>query len=166
MINTDKNPAYGEAIAELKKEGAIPKELEHRQVKYLNNRLECDHGKLKRLIRPTLGFQSMRTARATIKGFEVMRMFKKGQFKLLDRCVWAAGARLASLTVCSAFMPEPPTRPRHHTPTANLCNGAHFLAPAKSALKAVPLTIVASSTLQQSTHGRRRHAGTCARGRP
>src|SRR3954470_16260360 len=36
---------------------------------------------LKRLIRPTLGFQSMRTARATIKGFEVMRMFKKGQFK-------------------------------------------------------------------------------------
>ena len=30
--------------------------------------------------RPTLGFQSMKTAYATIKGFEVMRMFKKGQF--------------------------------------------------------------------------------------
>jgi hypothetical protein len=29
-----------------------------------------------------LGFQSMRTARATIKGCEVMRMFKKGQFRL------------------------------------------------------------------------------------
>lgn len=29
-----------------------------------------------------LGFQSMRTARATIKGLEVMRMFKKGQFSL------------------------------------------------------------------------------------
>src|SRR5512132_1211468 len=42
VINTDKNPAYGEAIAELKQEGAIPAELEHRQVKYLNNRLECD----------------------------------------------------------------------------------------------------------------------------
>ena len=25
----------------------------HRQVKYLNNRLEGDHGKLKRLIKPT-----------------------------------------------------------------------------------------------------------------
>ena len=49
-------------------------------MKYLNNRLEGDHGKLKRLIRPTLGFQSMKTACATIKGFEVMRMFKKGQF--------------------------------------------------------------------------------------
>ena len=23
-----------------------------------------------------------------------------------------------------AFLPEPLTRPRHHTPTANLCNGA------------------------------------------
>ena len=41
----------------------------------LNNRLEGDHGKLKRLIQPTLGFQSMKTAYATIKGFEVMRMF-------------------------------------------------------------------------------------------
>jgi transposase-like protein len=49
-------------------------------VKYLNNRLEGDHGKLKRLIQPTLGFQSMKTTYATIKGFEVMRMFKKGQF--------------------------------------------------------------------------------------
>ena len=68
--------------AELKKEGLLPKETQHRQVKYLNNRLEGDHGKLKRLIKPTLGFQSMKTAYATIKGFEVMRMFKKGQFKL------------------------------------------------------------------------------------
>jgi hypothetical protein len=76
------DPAYGEAIAELKKEGLLPKETRHRQVKYLNNRLEGDHGKLKRLIKPTLGFQSMKTAYATLKGFEVMRMFRKGQFRL------------------------------------------------------------------------------------
>ncbi|MCC7527091.1 MAG: IS66 family transposase [Candidatus Melainabacteria bacterium] len=50
-----------------------------RQVKYLNNRLEADHGKLKRLIKPVRGFKSMKTAYATIKGFEVMRMFRKGQ---------------------------------------------------------------------------------------
>jgi transposase-like protein len=80
VINTDKNPAYSEAIAELKKEGLLPKETQHRQAKYLNNRLEGDHGKLKRLIKPTLGFQSMKTAYATLKGFEVMRMFKNGQF--------------------------------------------------------------------------------------
>lgn len=55
-INTDKNPAYGEAIRELKKEGLLTADCHHRQVKYLNNRLESDHGKLKRLINPTLGF--------------------------------------------------------------------------------------------------------------
>jgi IS6 family transposase len=55
VISTDKNPAYGEAIAALKKDGTIPRHVEHRQAKYLNNRLEADHGQLKRLIRPTLG---------------------------------------------------------------------------------------------------------------
>ena len=82
VISTDKNPAYTEAITALKRQGLVPPEFEHRQAKYLNSRLEGDHAKLKRLIRPTLGFQSMRTARATIKGFEVMRMVKKGQFSL------------------------------------------------------------------------------------
>ena len=76
-INTDKNPTYGKAIAELKDEGQCSHDLEHRQVKYLNNIIESDHGKLKRLIKPTLGFKTMKTAYATIKGFEVMRMFKK-----------------------------------------------------------------------------------------
>src|SRR5512132_1822657 len=37
VINTDKNPAYDEAIAELKKEGLLPKDTQHRQLKYLNN---------------------------------------------------------------------------------------------------------------------------------
>jgi transposase-like protein len=54
-------------------------ETEHRQVKYLNNVLEADHGKLKMLIKPVRGFKSMPTAYATIKGFEVMRALRKGQ---------------------------------------------------------------------------------------
>jgi len=78
-INTDKAPAYAAAIKELKDEGTCPPEIEHRQIKYLNNVIEADHGKLKRLIKPTLGFQSMKTAYATIKGFELMHMFKKSQ---------------------------------------------------------------------------------------
>jgi len=36
VINTDKNPAFGEAVAEPKKDGAIPEELQPRRVKYLN----------------------------------------------------------------------------------------------------------------------------------
>ncbi len=79
VINTDKAGAYGVAIKELKKAGKLPQNTEHRQVKYLNNVIEADHGKLKRLIRPTLGFKSMKTAYATIKGFEAMRALKKGQ---------------------------------------------------------------------------------------
>ena len=80
VINTDKNPTYNQAIKELKQEGILSPHVNHLQIKYRNNRLEADHGKLKRLINPARGFQSMKTAYATIKGFEVMRMFKKGQF--------------------------------------------------------------------------------------
>src|SRR3546814_11434729 len=78
-LNTDKAPSYGAAIAELKREGKLAAETEHRQVKYLNNVLEADHGKLKMLIKPVRGFKSMPTAYATIKGFEVMRALRKGQ---------------------------------------------------------------------------------------
>ncbi len=49
----------------------------HRQVKSLNNLIKADHGKLKRFIKPTLGFQSMKTAYATLKRFEVMRGLRK-----------------------------------------------------------------------------------------
>jgi transposase-like protein len=102
VINNDKNPAYGEAIAELKKEGLLPEGTRHRQVTYLNNCFEGDPGKLKRLIKPMLGFQSMcakrgvpKTAYATIKGLEVMRMFRKGQFKFWIEAV--SGGTEASL---------------------------------------------------------------------
>ena len=91
VINTDKAGCYGPAIAALKKEGRLPKDAQHRQVRYLNNVVEADHGKLKRLIRPTLGFQSLRTAHATIKGFEVMRALKKGQGALFRYLPGVAG---------------------------------------------------------------------------
>jgi hypothetical protein len=42
--------------------------------------VEGDQGKLKQLIKPTLGLKSMRTAYATIKDIEIMRMLRKGQF--------------------------------------------------------------------------------------
>ena len=58
--------------------------MRHRRVKHLNNRLEADHGALKRLIHPTRGFKTLPTASATIKGFEVMRMIRKGQCLMLE----------------------------------------------------------------------------------
>jgi IS6 family transposase len=89
-INTDKAPTYAAAITELKNEGICPPDVVHRQVKYLNNIVEADHGKLKRLIKPTLGFKSMKSAFATIKGFELMLMFKKGQMD-----IWKYGQGIA-----------------------------------------------------------------------
>ena len=56
----------------MKDKGKCTEALIHRKRKYLNNVIEADHGKLKRLIKPTLGFKSMKTAYATIKGFEVI----------------------------------------------------------------------------------------------
>jgi transposase-like protein len=44
----------------------------------LNNIIEADHSALKRVVRPTRGFQRMTTASATLKGFEVMRMIRRG----------------------------------------------------------------------------------------
>ncbi|WP_408831879.1 DDE-type integrase/transposase/recombinase [Acetobacter thailandicus] len=83
-INTDKAPTYGIAISELRKDGKLPDTVQHRQVKYLNNVIEADHGKLRQLIRPVRGFKTLRTAYATIKGFEVMRALKKGQAKFFQ----------------------------------------------------------------------------------
>ena len=72
-------PTYAAALAELKKEGKCPEDTVHRQIKYLNNVLEADHGKLKQLIRPVRGFKTLKTDYATIKGFKVMRALRKGQ---------------------------------------------------------------------------------------
>ncbi len=79
LISTDKAPTYAGALSRLKREEKCPPDLEHRQIKYKNNVIECDHGKLKRIIRATLGFKSIKTAYAKIKDIEVMRALRKGQ---------------------------------------------------------------------------------------
>jgi IS6 family transposase len=57
---------------------SIAPQTHYSDPKYLNNIIEADHGALKRVIRPTRGFQTMKTAAATIKGFEIMRMIRRG----------------------------------------------------------------------------------------
>ncbi len=58
VINTDKAPSLSKAISELKEEGICPQTVEHRQVKYLNNVLEGDHGRLKRILGPKGAFKN------------------------------------------------------------------------------------------------------------
>jgi transposase-like protein len=77
-ITTDRLASYPKAMRRLQNEGLLSKDVEHRTSKYLNNVIEADHGALKRVIRPTRGFQRMKTASATLRGFEVMRMIGRG----------------------------------------------------------------------------------------
>ncbi|NJN04587.1 MAG: DDE-type integrase/transposase/recombinase, partial [Leptolyngbyaceae cyanobacterium RM1_1_2] len=56
-----------------------------RRVKYLNNLIEQDHRRIKRLVKPALGFGSFNSARRTLKGYEAMAMIRKGQIQNVDR---------------------------------------------------------------------------------
>lgn len=77
-ITTGQLGSYPKAILRLQREGRLSAGKKHRTCKYLNNIIEADHGALKQVIRPTRGFQTMKTAAATTKGFEVMRMIRRG----------------------------------------------------------------------------------------
>ncbi len=78
-ITVDKNPAYPRAVADMKRAGELWRFSRLRQCKYLNNIVEQDHRRIKRLVRPGLGFGSLRTARRTLAGYEAMAMIRKGQ---------------------------------------------------------------------------------------
>lgn len=80
-ITVDKNPAYPRAVAEMKEDGELWRRSQLRQVKYLNNIVEQDHRRIKRLVRPGLGFGGFWTARRTLAGYEVMAMVRKGQVR-------------------------------------------------------------------------------------
>ena len=81
VIDTDENAAYAPAIDSAKKTGNLPDDTEYRKVKYLNNRIECDHRRIKRLIKYGLGFHSFKTGYKTIRGYEAMYMIRKGQVR-------------------------------------------------------------------------------------
>src|ERR1700733_12533850 len=78
-ITVDKNAAYPKAAAELKKDGELWRCSKLRQVKYLNNIVEQDHRRVKRLTGPGLGFGGFWTARRTLTSYEAMAMIRKGQ---------------------------------------------------------------------------------------
>jgi len=48
-------------------------------IKFLNNIVEQDHRRIKRLVRPGLGFKDFVTVIQTIAGYEAMAMVRKSQ---------------------------------------------------------------------------------------
>ncbi len=78
-LAVDKNSACPCAVTAMKKAGELWRFTELRQIKYLNDIVEEDHRRIKRLVRPGLCFKSFHTARRTVAGYEIMAMVRKGQ---------------------------------------------------------------------------------------
>lgn len=55
-ITVEKNPAYPRAVCDLKRAGQLWRFSRLRQRKYLNNIVEQDYRRIKRLVRPGLAF--------------------------------------------------------------------------------------------------------------
>jgi transposase-like protein len=70
----------------MKEDGELWRFARLRQCKFLNNIVEQDHRRLKRLVRPGLGFGGFRTARRTLAGYEAMAMVRKGQVRRIGGC--------------------------------------------------------------------------------
>ena len=75
----------------------------HRTERYANNRLECDHGRLKARLRPMRGLKQDRSARVVIAGHTFVQNLRRGHYELaveepLNRRLAVAFERLASAT--------------------------------------------------------------------
>lgn len=81
VITVNKNVVYPKAVDKLKTKKKLPKKVELRQEKYLNNIVEQDHRGIKLLVKPGMGFGSFNTVRRTIKGYKIVNMMRKGQIQ-------------------------------------------------------------------------------------
>ena len=81
VINVDRLAIYPCAVRKLHKDGTLPANTELRQVKFLNNILEQDHRRIKRLISIPFGFRTFDSAQRTLQGYEAIAMIRKGQVK-------------------------------------------------------------------------------------
>lgn len=83
----DKNAVDPKAIDELKAKEELSQQVELRQNKYLNNRVEQDHRFIQRLVKLGMGFGSCHTAQRTLKDYKIMNMLSKGQVKQVETVV-------------------------------------------------------------------------------
>ena len=101
-ITVDKNPAYPRAVVDMKRVGELWRFSRLRQCEYLNNIVEQDHRRMKRLVRPGLGFGGLQTARITVAGHEAMAMIRKGQVHGISGCDTAAQAAFVTNLLATA----------------------------------------------------------------
>jgi IS6 family transposase len=75
-VTTDQAPVYPAVLEEL-----LPAAW-HRTDQYANNRVECDHGRLKARLRPMRGLKQDRSARVIIAGHALVQNLRRGHYEL------------------------------------------------------------------------------------
>jgi transposase-like protein len=75
-VTTDKAPLYPAVLEEL-----LPAAW-HRTDRDTNNRIECDHGRLKARLRPMRGLKQDRSARIVIAGHALVQNVRRGHYEL------------------------------------------------------------------------------------
>jgi transposase, IS6 family len=75
-VTTDQAPVYPAVLEDL-----LPAAW-HRTDQYANNRVECDHGKLKARLRPMRGLKQDRNAGVVIAGHAFVQNLRRGHYEL------------------------------------------------------------------------------------
>ena len=75
-VATDQAPVYPAVLEEL-----LPAAW-HRTDRDANNRVECDHGRLKARLGPMRGLKQDRSARVIIAGHALMQNLRRGHYEL------------------------------------------------------------------------------------
>jgi transposase, IS6 family len=75
-VTTDQEPVYP-AVLE-----ALLAAAWHRTDRYANNRVECDHGRLKARLKPMRGLKQDRSARLVIAGHALVQNVRRGHYEL------------------------------------------------------------------------------------
>jgi len=75
-VTTDQAPVYPVVLEEL-----LPAAW-HRTDRYGNNRVECDHGRLKARLRPMRGLKQDRSAMVIIAGHALVQNMRRGHYEL------------------------------------------------------------------------------------
>jgi transposase-like protein len=75
-VTTDQAPVYPAVLKDL-----LPAAW-HRTDRYANNRVECDHGRLKARLRPMRGLKQDRSAKVIIAGHAFVQNLRRGHYEL------------------------------------------------------------------------------------
>jgi putative transposase len=81
-INIDKSGSNIYALKDISKDLPKDNQIEIRQNKYLNNRIEQDHRFIKKRIKTCLGFKNFDSASNTISSIENIRIIQKNQLTI------------------------------------------------------------------------------------